>query len=100
MLQSRWGRRLAALYLLVVAFAGGFLAYHAIVTPHSSQVLAALVIVAGMPWTFLLSRAFDPDGASAVLPVMGFCILLNALLLYWIGAGLERFTRGKTRETP
>lgn len=96
MLPSRWGRRLAALYLLVVAFAGGFLAYHAIVTPRSSQALAALVIFAGMPWSFLLSRAFDPDAAIAVVLVMGFCIALNAVLIYWAGAGVEYL---RSRET-
>ena len=98
MLQSRWGRRLGALYLLVVAFAGGFLAYHAIVTPRSSQGLAALVIFAGAPWSFLLGRLLDPDGGSAVLLVMGFCVTLNALLLYCVGAGFEYLRSRKLRE--
>jgi hypothetical protein len=98
MLQSRWGRRLAALYLLVVAFAGGFLSYHAIVAPHSSQPLAALVIGAGMPWSFLLSRALDPDGTGAVLLVMGSCLVLNTLLLYWVGVGLDHLKSRKPRE--
>lgn len=98
MLQSRWGRRLAALYLLVVAFAGGFLAYHALFSPHSSQALGVLVVVAGTPWSFLLARAFDPDAASIVLLVMGFCIAVNAILLYCFGAWLEYFRSRKPRE--
>ncbi len=98
MLKSRWGRRLAALYLLVVAFAGGFFSYHAIVSPRSYQALGAVVAIAGMPWSFVLARTFDPDAASVVLLAMGFSILLNVVLLYWLGSGLEHFRSRTARE--
>jgi hypothetical protein len=93
MLKSLWGRRLAALYLLVVAFAGGFVMYHVLFTHRSAETMGILLIVMGLPWSSLLGRAVAPETRASVALIMGLGMLVNTALFYLIGASLEHFRK-------
>lgn len=98
MLQSRWGRRLAAVYVLMVVFAGGFLTYHVLFSERTTEFLAVPFIALGMPWYLLIARLFDPDAAIAISLVMALSLAVNAVLLYWLGAMMEHFKSRRVHE--
>jgi len=87
---SRWGRRLAAVYLLAVVFLAGFVTYRVYLASTSSDLSVVLLILAGMPWTSLLGQALGQVGPLLAIPVILLGIGLNTLLLYFLGTGLER----------
>jgi hypothetical protein len=82
--QSRWGRRAAAVYILLVAAAAGYVTYHALFNRSRFVFPGALLLSLGLPWT----RAMD----DAEWPLLIAAFTLNAGMLYFVGSRFERRT--------
>jgi hypothetical protein len=82
--QSRWGRRAAAVYILLIAAAAGYVTYHALFNRARFGFPGVLLLSLGLPWT----RAMDGAG----WPLLLAAFALNAGMLYFVGVSLERLS--------
>ncbi len=85
---SRWGRRAAAGYILLLSAALGFVSYHAIFTPARFDFPGPALIALGLPWTRTVGGVIEP-GTPSLWPVLLASYAVNAGMLYFIGARLE-----------
>ncbi len=96
---SRWGRKAAGVYLGVVALAMVLVVRELLIGSSGLGTLAVSVLTA--PWSALLSALAKfltgrvaPGTLRAVgLVLLALCALLNARILYGIGARAERDAR-------
>jgi hypothetical protein len=87
-MRSRWGRRAAALYILVLSAAAGYVTYQAVFNRARFSFPGSLLRALGLPWT----RTLTGGGGWAALFVS---FAANAAMLYFIGSRLERLARGE-----
>ena len=78
---SRWGRRAAAGYFLLLSAAAGFVTYQALFTRTRFGFPGGLLVSLGLPWT----RA-----AGDEWPALLVSYAINAAMLYFIGSRLEQ----------
>lgn len=97
---SGWGRRVATIYLAVVALAFTLLAYELAAGQRGLGSIALSVLTA--PWSAALAMLAQALGGSlpaTAMRVLGFALagaaaLLNARILYGVAARAERDARG------
>jgi len=98
---SGWGRRVAGVYLGVVALAFALLLYELAAGQRGLGSIALSVLTA--PWSAALAMLAQALGGSlpaAAMRVLGFVLaagaaLLNARILYGVAARAERDARGR-----
>jgi hypothetical protein len=78
---SRWGRRAAAGYLLVLSATLGFVTYRLLFQRSEFIFPGRLLLSLGMPWT----RA-----AGTAWPILLVSYAINTAMLYFIGSRLEQ----------
>jgi hypothetical protein len=84
---SRWGRRAAAAYLLLLSAAAGYVTYQALFNRTRFTFPGALLRSLGLPWTGTLV------GGSWTSLLVSFAI--NAGMLYFLGSRFERLAHGE-----
>jgi hypothetical protein len=96
---SRWGRNAAGVYLGVLVLATAMVVREMLVGSSGLGILAVSVLTA--PWSallaplakFLTGRMAPGTLRAAGLVLLALCALLNARILYGIGARAERDAR-------
>lgn len=92
----RWGRVLAGGYLLLLAMAAGYVTYRLNFARIRSPFAGTIMLILGWPWARWLGELFRIHGGAGVALVLILSYTANALLLYLVGAGLQRITgRGR-----
>lgn len=85
---SRWGRQAAAVYLLFLSAAAGYVTYQAFFNRSRFAFPGGLLRSLGLPWT----RTMTGGGGWPFL-LVSFAI--NAGMLYFIGSRLERLAKNQ-----
>lgn len=97
---SQWGRRVATVYLAIVALAFALLAWELVSGQRGLGSIAISILTA--PWSAalaLLAQSLAGSMDAGAMRVLGFalavaCALLNARILYGMAARAERDARG------
>jgi hypothetical protein len=95
--RSRWGRRAAGAYILLLSAAAGFATYDLAFAARRTEFPAGLMLTLGLPWTRTISGLIEasPGGGPWVVLIVSFAV--NAAMLCYIGSRLEQLARGGER---
>ena len=85
---SKTGVVLAMIFLLIVAF-------FIVMIPFSIGFSWLFVGLLSTPWNGIISRMFDLQYGEMDVPAVAPGILINTIILYAIGYGIERLFRQK-----
>ena len=86
-MRSRWGRRAAAAYILVLSAAAGYVTYQALFNRSRFLFPGTLLLSLGLPWTR------TTGGAGWLILLVSFAI--NAGMVYFIASRFERLAQGE-----
>lgn len=95
---SRWGRRAAAGYFLLLSAAGGFVTYQVLFSRTRFVFPGGLLVSLGLPWTRTIGGALQAGSGRTTWTILLVSFAINTGMLYFIGSRFEARSKSRVAE--